>query len=99
MDLIGIEKDEDYDIIEIKQPKIKEEVKEDIEKSTNRIDKFIDMINNAEDGEWNNRFWAAVYYMDWSEVNEVKAGIIGKERVSYFEEKLKYKPKNFGIRF
>lgn len=99
MDLIGIEKDEDYDIIEIKQPKIKEEVKEDIEKTTNRVEKFIDMINNAEDGEWNNRFWAAVYYMDWSEVNEVKAGIIGKERVSYFEEKLKYKPKNSGIKF
>lgn len=63
------------------------------EQSKTRVEKFIDMINNAQDGEWNNKFWAAVYYMDWSEVDEVKSGIIGEERLMYFEEKMRYKPK------
>ena len=82
---------------EYKDKKYTENVKTNtthtVEQSKNTVEKFIDMINNAQDGEWNNKFWAAVYYMDWSEVEEVKSGIIGEERLMYFEEKMRYKPK------
>ena len=85
--------EETTEIVDIK-PEIKEETKKTVnENNTNRIDTFLNMINTADWGEWNHNFWAVAYYCRWDEVEEIKAGIIGKERLNYFELKLKYKQK------
>lgn len=93
MDIIGVAKDEETDIIEIKVPKQPTKPTTTPKNTDYEASKFIKMINDAVDGEWNDKIWAAAYYVKWEDIDKVKEGIVDPLKLRYFEEKLRYKRK------
>lgn len=103
MDMVCLEKNEDMNVLEYKENPTKPTAKP---KDTDyEASKFINMINEAEGwgevkgstvlghGDWNDKIWAAAYYVKWEDIDKVKEGIIDPLKLRYFEEKLRYKRK------
>lgn len=91
MDMVCLEKNEDMNVLEYKENPTKPTQKpKDTEYEAS---KFIKMINDAVDGEWNDKIWAAAYYVKWEDIDKVKEGIVDPLKLRYFEEKLRYKRK------
>ena len=103
MDMVCLEKNEDMNVLEYKENPTKPTQKpKDTEYEAS---KFIKMINEAEGwgevkgstvlghGDWNDKIWAAAYYVKWEDIDKVKEGIVDPLKLRYFEEKLRYKRK------
>lgn len=91
MDMVCLEKNEDMNVLEYKENPTKPTTNpKDTEYEAS---KFIKMINDAVDGEWNDKIWAAAYYVKWEDIDKVKEGIVDPLKLRYFEEKLRYKRK------
>lgn len=103
MDMVCLEKNEDMNVLEYKENPTKPTT---TPKNTEyEASKFIKMINEAEGwgevkgstvlghGDWNDKIWAAAYYVKWEDIDKVKEGIVDPLKLRYFEEKLRYKRK------
>lgn len=103
MDMVCLEKNEDMNVLEYKENPTKPTTNpKDTEYEAS---KFIKMINEAEGwgevkgstvlghGDWNDKIWAAAYYVKWEDIDKVKEGIVDPLKLRYFEEKLRYKRK------
>ena len=90
MDMVCLEKNESMFVLDNKtSPTVKSNNDDDV--VDNSVNVLINMINNCQDGEWNDKIWAAAYYCKRDDIEKIKDGIIAPLKRQYFEEKLRYK--------